>query len=181
MSEILIVPVGNLKPHPRNPRIIKDDKFQKLVKSLQDFPQMLNKRPLVCYTDPEDGKLIIIGGNQRFKAALELGMVELPVMMADDLTAEQREEFLIKDNLNYGEWEKNMLTEWPAENLDDWGVELPQFQHFTPTFNPGASSGKMTDDKLTDAKNNLESAFVNDRPKFEVCCPECAHIFKIDK
>ena len=141
---------------------------------------MLNKRPLVCYTDPEDGKLVIIGGNQRYKAAVELGMPELPVMMADDLNPEQRDEFLLKDNLNYGEWNKEMLTEWPAENLDDWGVELPQM-FFTPTFNPGASSGQMTDKKLNDAGKELAGAFNNDRPKFEVCCPECAHVFKIDK
>mgnify|MGYP003403002442 FL=1 len=180
MSEIILTPVGNIKPHPNNPREIKDEKFKQLVKSIQDFPEMLSLRPLVCYTDTVDSKLIIIGGNQRYAAAIELGYTELPVMTADDLSPAQRNEFLIKDNLSYGDWDKEILKDWAPESLDDWGVELPQL-HFSPTYNPTPSSGSMTDEKLQHAGNDLAGAFKHERAKYEVCCPNCTEIFFIDK
>ena len=92
------VRIGDIKPNPKNPRVIKDDKFKKLVKSLQDFPEMLEKRPLVCFTDT-DGKLVVLGGNMRLKAAKEIGLKEIPVVLADDWTEEQKNQFLIKDNV----------------------------------------------------------------------------------
>ena len=95
--------ITEVKPNPNNPRTIKDERFAKLVKSIKDFPEMLEKRPLVCYTDT-DGKLVVLGGNMRLKAAKECGLKEVPVMLADDWTAEQRQQFLIKDNVGFGEW-----------------------------------------------------------------------------
>ncbi len=121
----MIVPISSIKPNKNNPRIIKDDKFKKLAKSIQEFPDMLNKRQLVCYTDT-DGKYVVIGGNMRLKAAQELGLKELPILLADNWTQEQRDEFLIKDNVGFGEWDWDQLAnEWDADILNDWGLDLP--------------------------------------------------------
>ena len=120
-----VVKITQVKPNPKNPRIIKDDKFRKLVKSIQEFPDMLNKRPLIVFTDT-DGKYVVLGGNMRLKACTEIGLKEIPVILADEWTEEQKAEFLIKDNVGFGEWDWDQLTnEWDAEKLDDWGLDLP--------------------------------------------------------
>ena len=120
-----IVKISEVKPNPKNPRIIKDGKFQKLVKSIQEFPDMLNKRPLIVFTDV-DGKYVVLGGNMRLKALNELKYTEIPVIVADEWTEEQKAEFLIKDNVGFGEWDWDILAnEWDAEKLDDWGLDLP--------------------------------------------------------
>ena len=120
--------IKKIKPNPNNPRLIKDDKFQKLVKSIKEFPEMLEKRPLVCVTDV-DGKVYPLGGNMRLKAAQELGMKELPVTLADDWTEEQRRQFVIKDNIGYGDWDWDVIAnEWDAEQLSEWGLDIPDFK-----------------------------------------------------
>jgi ParB-like chromosome segregation protein Spo0J len=122
--------VSKLKPNPSNPRVIKDEKFKKLVKSLQEFPEMMEKRPMVCVTDV-DGKMYPLGGNMRLRAIQELGMKEISdawVMMADDWTEDKRRKFTIKDNVGFGEWNWDQLAnEWDAELLQDWGLDLPMF------------------------------------------------------
>lgn len=119
------VKISTIKANSKNPRVIKDDKFKKLVKSIQEFPEMLEKRPLVCFTDV-DGKYVVLGGNMRLKASQEIGLKELPIVLADDWTQEQRDEFLIKDNVGFGEWDWDQLAnEWDAEKLNDWGLDLP--------------------------------------------------------
>ena len=119
--------ITDIKPNPKNPRVIKDEKYRQLCDSLRNFPEMLDKRPLVCFTDI-DGKLVVLGGNMRLKAAIELGMKELPVAMADDWTEEQRAEFLIKDNVGFGEWQWDELAaDWDAQQLQEWGLDLPGF------------------------------------------------------
>ncbi len=119
--------ISNLKLNPTNPRIIKDDKFKKLVQSLKDFPEMMEKRPIVCVTDI-DGKMFPIGGNMRLKVLRELGMKEIPdswVVLADDWTEEQRKEFTIKDNVGFGEWNWDDLQEnWDLDLISEWGVDL---------------------------------------------------------
>ena len=120
--------IKKIKSNPNNPRLIKDDKFQKLVKSIKEFPEMLDKRPLVCVTDV-DGKVYPLGGNMRLKAAQELGMKELPVTLADDWTEEQRRQFVIKDNIGYGDWDWDVIAnEWDAEQLSEWGLDIPDFK-----------------------------------------------------
>jgi site-specific DNA-methyltransferase (adenine-specific) len=122
------VNINKIKPNPKNPRIIKDDKFRKLVKSIEEFPQMLEKRPLVCFTDVDD-KLVVLGGNMRLKAAKEVGLKELLVMLADDWTEEQKNEFLIKDNVGFGEWDWNDLqADWDTEQLEEWGLDMPDLE-----------------------------------------------------
>ncbi len=121
------VKISEIKANSKNPRIIKDDKFKKLVQSIREFPEMLEKRPLVCFTDI-DGKYVVLGGNMRLKASQEVGLKELPIVLADDWTQEQRDEFLIKDNVGFGEWDWDQLAnEWDADKLDEWGLDVPNF------------------------------------------------------
>ena len=120
-----LVNIKEVKPNPKNPRLIKDGKFKKLVKSIQEFPDMLNKRPLIVFTDV-DGKYVVLGGNMRLKACKEIGLKEIPVILADEWTEEQKAEFLIKDNVGFGEWDwESLANEWDVEKLDDWGLDLP--------------------------------------------------------
>ena len=119
--------IAEIKPNPKNPRVIRDEKFKKLVASLQEFPQMLEKRPLVCFTDT-DGKFVVLGGNMRLRAAQELKLESLPIMLADDWTEEQKAEFLIKDNVGFGEWNwEELANDWDSEKLDVWGLDVPGF------------------------------------------------------
>ena len=123
--------ISKIKSNSNNPRIIKDDKFKKLVKSLTEFPEMMSKRPLVCVTDV-DGKIYPLGGNMRLKALQEIGHKEIPdewVQMADEWTEEQRREFVIKDNVGFGEWDwDDLANNWDTEKLQDWGLDIPNFE-----------------------------------------------------
>jgi DNA modification methylase len=124
---MMIVDINLIKPNPKNPRTIKDDKFEKLKQSIQEFPDMLNKRPLICFTD-KDGKYVILGGNMRLKASKDIGLKELPIILADEWTEEQKAEFLIKDNVGFGEWDWDQLhSDWDTEKLEDWGLDVPEF------------------------------------------------------
>ena len=116
-----IAAIGTIIPNPSNPRIIKDDKFKKLVKSIEEFPQMLELRPIVV-----DSNMVVLGGNMRLKACIAAGLKEVPIIVADQLTDEQKGEFIIKDNVGFGEWDWDLLAnEWDVESLTDWGLELP--------------------------------------------------------
>lgn len=116
------VKASQIKPNPNNPRLIKDDKFKKLVESLKSFPEMSDVRPVVVNTD-----MIILGGNMRFKAMQEAGWKEIPVQIVDWPEEKQRE-FIIKDNVSGGEWDWEMIAnEWDSTDLDNWGLDVPGF------------------------------------------------------
>lgn len=116
--------ITQIKPNPNNPRIIKDNKFKQLVKSIQDFPQMLELRPIVI-----DENNIVLGGNMRLKACQEAGLTEVPVVQAKDLTEEQKKEFIVKDNVGYGEWDwDDLANNWDVEQLTEWGLDIPNFE-----------------------------------------------------
>ena len=118
---IQVVKIKDIKNNPNNPRIIKDDKFKKLVASIREFPKMLEIRPIVVNDD-----MIVLGGNMRLKAIKELGLTEAPVIKISDLTDDEQRQFIIKDNAGFGEWDWNMLAnEWDVEDLDKWGLDLP--------------------------------------------------------
>jgi DNA modification methylase len=115
------VKISEVKTNPKNPRLIKDDKFRKLVKSIQEFPQMLELRPIVV-----DENNIVLGGNMRLKACKEAGMKEVYIVKAENLTELQKDEFIVKDNVGFGEWDWDMLAnEWDVEKIQDWGLDLP--------------------------------------------------------
>jgi site-specific DNA-methyltransferase (adenine-specific) len=122
ISKIEYLPIWKIKNNPNNPRLVKDDKFKKLVKSIQDFPEMLDKRPIIVNED-----MIVLGGNMRLKACNEAGLKEVPVIVAN-WTEEQERQFIIKDNLGYGEWDWEIIAnEWDADELNDWGLDIPDF------------------------------------------------------
>jgi DNA modification methylase len=117
------VAIGELKPNPNNPRIIKDDKFKKLVQSIKDLPEMAEVRPIVVNTD-----MVVLGGNMRLKAMREAGWKEVPIEVVDWDEDKQRQ-FIIKDNVSGGEWDWDMLAnEWDADELNEWGLDLPEFE-----------------------------------------------------
>ena len=121
--ETQILKISEIKLNPENPRLIKDDKFKKLVNSIKEFPEMLKIRPIVVNKD-----MIILGGNMRFKACKEAGLKEIPVIVANELTSDQEREFLIKDNVSGGEWDWNLLNDWDTDQLEDWGVDVPELK-----------------------------------------------------
>jgi site-specific DNA-methyltransferase (adenine-specific) len=121
---ITIAKISSIKPNPNNPRLIKDDKFKKLVKSIQEFPEMLNLRPIVVNADS-----VVLGGNMRLKACKEAGLKLVPVIYAEDLTEEQQKQFIIKDNVGFGEWDwEDLANNWNAEELSEWGLDIPDFK-----------------------------------------------------
>jgi len=115
------VKIGKIKNNPNNPRLIKDDKFKKLVRSIKEFPEMLEIRPIVVDKDN-----IVLGGNMRLRACQEAGLKEVHIIQADKLTEKQQREFIIKDNVGFGEWDwDDLANEWDTEELEDWGLDLP--------------------------------------------------------
>ena len=116
------VKISEVKPNPNNPRLIKDDKFKKLVKSIQDFPDMLNVRPIVVNKD-----MIVLGGNMRLKAIKEAGHTEVAIEIVD-WTEQQQKEFIVKDNVGFGEWDwDDLANNWDIQELTDWGLDIPNF------------------------------------------------------
>jgi len=116
-----LIKLSKIKSNPNNPRIIKDVKFKKLVNSIKEFPEMLEKRPIVV-----DENLIVLGGNMRTKACKEAGLKEVWIDIADKWSEEQKQEFIIKDNSGFGEWDWDILAnEWDVDKLNDWGLDLP--------------------------------------------------------
>jgi DNA modification methylase len=119
-----LIPISKVKANPNNPRIIKDEKFKKLVKSIQEFPQMLEIRPIVV-----NEEMIVLGGNMRLKACQESGLKEVHIIKASELTEEQQKEFIIKDNVGFGEWDWNDLANnWDSDKLEEWGLDIPGFE-----------------------------------------------------
>jgi len=119
--QIKKVKITSVKPNKANPRIINDFKFGKLVKSIREFPEMLKIRPIVVNKEN-----VILGGNMRYKASLDAGLKEVYIIKAEDLTDEQQQEFIIKDNVGFGEWDwDDLANHWDVDKLSDWGVDVP--------------------------------------------------------
>ena len=119
------VKISKVKGNPSNPRIIKNDKFKKLVKSIQEFPEMLKLRPIVV-----DEDFMVLGGNMRLKASKEAGLKEVWIEIAEGLSEDQQKEFIVKDNVGFGEWDWDVLAnEWNVLELMDWGVNVPTIKN----------------------------------------------------
>ena len=145
------VKLSDIKLNPNNPRLIKDDKFKKLVQSIIDFPEMLKIRPIVVNED-----MIILGGNMRFKACKEAGLKEVPIIKTKGLSEEKQREFLIKDNIAGGEWDWNLLAnEWDELKLTEWGLDVWQ-----PTAEVDYSilDGEDVSEQLSDMTNGVKKA-----------------------
>lgn len=118
------VKITEVISNPNNPRLIKDDKFKKLVKSIQEFPDMLNVRPIVVNKD-----MIVLGGNMRLKAIKEAGHTDVAVQIVD-WTEDQQKEFIIKDNASFGEWDwSDLANNWDSDELTDWGIDIIGFSN----------------------------------------------------
>jgi len=119
---IQVVKIKDIKSNPSNPRVIKDEKFQKLCESIKAFPKMLELRPIVVNDD-----MVVLGGNMRLKALTHIGLKEAPVIKASDLTEEQQRQFIIKDNVGFGEWDWDLLAnDWDSSEAEEWGLDVWQ-------------------------------------------------------
>jgi hypothetical protein len=156
------VPINTVKANPNNPRIIKDDKFAKLVKSIKDFPDMLNVRPIVVNKD-----MVVLGGNMRLKAIKEAGYKEVAIEIVD-WTEQQQKEFIVKDNVGYGEWDwSDLANNWDSDQLEEWGLDIPGFsnvedlgENFSLPDGDKAPFQQMTftlaDEQATQIKNAID-------------------------
>ena len=137
-----LVKINKVKANETNPRLIKDSKFKKLVTSIKEFPEMLKLRPIVVNKD-----MVVLGGNMRLKACKEAGLKEVYVLKADDLTEEQQKEFIVKDNVGFGEWDWDILAnEWDVNKLEDWGLDGFPFE-------------EEEEKELKDISDSIESSF----------------------
>ena len=162
--------INELKSNESNPRVIKDYKFKKLIKSIKDFPEMLELRPIII-----DENNIILGGNMRYRACKEAGLKEVPVKIAKGLTEEQKKEFIVKDNVGYGEWEWDSLgNEWDSTILEEWGLDV--WQNIDDTVNKINSMEEWVGMPDFEAKDNPYKIIINfetqeDRDEFHKLHP----------
>ena len=171
------IKLSRLKPNPNNPRVIRDHKFKQLCKSIEDFPKMMRHRPIVV-----DADYVILGGNMRLRALQFLGFREIPadwVSVASEFTEEEKPEFVIKDNTNFGEWDNEALAnEWDDKPLEDWGHDVPTIgqddeqytQNIeTPVYEPVNEKPNLTDlfddEKTLSLIKDIEGAEISDSEK----------------
>ena len=139
------VKISKVKGNPSNPRIIKNDKFKKLVKSIKEFPEMLKLRPIVV-----DEDMMVLGGNMRLKASKDAGLKEVWIEIAEGLTEEQKKEFIVKDNVGFGEWEWDMLAnEWDSVQLAEWGLDVWENED-----DKEPEAGLIEDDEIPEVKES---------------------------
>lgn len=118
-----LVKIAEVRSNENNPRFIKDHKFKKLVTSIKEFPEMLKLRPIVV-----NNEMVVLGGNMRLKACKEAGLKEVWILKAEELTEAQQREFIVKDNVGFGEWDWDLLAnEWDSKKLNDWALDVPKF------------------------------------------------------
>jgi len=143
----------DIKPNPNNPRVLRDEKFAKLKQSIQEFPKMLSLRPIVI-----DENNVVLGGNMRLRALQDLGYTDIDdtcVKYAKDLTEEEKQRFIIADNVAFGEWDWDTLAnDWEVEDLEAWGLEIPQFD-------------TVEEQEMEDLSDKIKSMF-----KIEVICKD---------
>ena len=140
--------------NPDNPRVVKDYKFKKLVKSIIEFPQMLELRPIVVNED-----FVVLGGNMRLKACIEAQIKDVPVLVADTLTKKQQQQFIIKDNSNFGEWDWDMLANtWDVDELKEWGLDVPKWSEDISVFDEDISFDL---DGENDDKSHIKKIVLN--------------------
>lgn len=144
--KIEYVSIDTIKKNPKNPRIIKNEKFDLLIKSIHDCPDMFDARPILI--SDRTGELIIMGGNMRYEAAKALKMEKVPVIIMQRLTEIQEKEIAIKDNGAWGEWDFDILAnEWRDLPIKEWGIEISQF-NFIPDENK-----QIDEDAMAETKN----------------------------
>tara|TARA_R110000787_G_scaffold9948_1_gene34311 strand:+ start:1134 stop:1682 length:549 start_codon:yes stop_codon:yes gene_type:complete len=175
------VKINEVFSNPVNPRTIKQAEFKKLVKSIKEFPEMLNLRPIVV--NSEGG---IIGGNMRYLACKEIGLKEIPIIRAENLTEAQIEQFIIKDNVSFGEWDWDILAnDWKSSELNEWGLGVwenkDETTAFEPSMFPSQSDKEVTDEDIQKGVDQIGGTFQKGTEKkfIETMCPECGHEFNV--
>ncbi len=147
------VKISEIKANPENPRVIRDDKFKQLVNSIKKFPKMLEVRPIAVNAD-----MVVLGGNMRLKACKDAGMKEVTIVVLDNFNEQEQKEFIIKDNVAFGEWDYELLAnEWDIEKLDDWGLNVPVFGTDEP-IDYSILEGADISDQMTDMAGNVKKA-----------------------
>ena len=159
-AKIQKVSISSIKENDANPRFINKHKFQKLVNSVKEFPEMLSLRPIVVDKDN-----IILGGNMRYKACKEIGLKEVYIIQADDLGEKKAQEFIIKDNVGFGEWDWDILANtFDNVELKEWGLDV--WQPEEEVSNNTDYTNNSLDEKLNrflDAKiKNITIPFENE-------------------
>lgn len=177
MNSINIVDINKIKENNANPRLIKDDKFLKLVNSIKELPEMLSIRPIVV-----NAEMMVLGGNMRLKACKAAGLKQVPIIIADNLTEEKQKEFIIKDNVGFGEWDWEILAnEWNDNDLEEWGLDVYNWAaghdinsmsdsdvDLTEEFDPiGKMDGKHRVVFLFDGEEEAESYLLSIGVKFK--------------
>ena len=148
------LPIKKIKTNPNNPRVINNENFQKLVKSITEFPKMLELRPLVI-----DENNIVLGGNMRLKACTEAGLKKIPVLRANELSEKEKERFIITDNVSYGEWDEvDLVTNWNLDELDSWGLKIELAEKLEEKI-----EGEVEFSEFLDEENNYVVLFFNNR------------------
>lgn len=189
------IKVSSIKSNPNNPRVIKDAKFETLMKSILDFPQMMELRPIIV-----DESNIVLGGNMRLKAIKQLGYKEIPptwIKKASDLTEDQKKQFIVKDNVGFGEWDFDDLTKnWNTEQLIEWGLDIPDFGSAgtenkdqnniytakikTPIYEPNGEKPKIEDlcdiTKVSELNKKIQDADISTEEKFFLTMAAQRHI-----
>jgi len=168
------VKISTVKNNPDNPRVINDAKFKKLVNSIREFPAMLEIRPIVV-----DKDMTVLGGNQRLKACTEAGLKDVFIIKAGGLTKEQQDEFILKDNTSFGEWDWEKLSVWDEKVLQDWGV-IEDFsgEEYTAIIDPNTDYKEYSEEDMAKAREGM-SDFTNVTSTITVTCPHCAEDFEI--
>lgn len=177
--KIEIVKIKEVKNNPNNPRIIKDDNFKKLVKSIKEFPEMLKLRPIVVNEEME-----VLGGNMRLKASKEAGLKEVPIIKASELTPEQQKEFIIKDNVSFGDWDYDTLAnEWSDTSLNEWGLNVWENldEKYEPVLVPETKYSDITREEIEKEARKLADQIIKGQTLVDVICSKCGHEFKIEK
>ena len=167
------VKINEIKPNQNNPRLIKDYKFKKLVDSIKEFPEMLEKRPIVV-----DEDMIVLGGNMRLKACQEAGLKEVDILIAQGWTEEQKREFIIKDNVGFGEWDWDLLAnDWDNLLLEKWGLDGVKFDWDNLDYIEEAEKKDVAEDKIVIAlgdANKIKSEITENLNKWlEKNYPQC--------
>ena len=161
------VKINKIKTNPNNPRLIKGHKFEELVQSIKDFPEMLKLRPIVV-----NKEMIVLGGNMRLKACIDAGLKEVWIAKAWELTQEQEQEFIVKDNVGFGEWDWDMLANgWENDKLNDWGMDVwTDSANLDDFFEEAAEQKEETKNELEWHKDFVDFVQEYDDNVYELAC-----------
>lgn len=183
-AKINKVKISSVLENKENPRVINKDKFKKLVSSIKEFPEMLALRPIVV-----DKNNVILGGNMRYKACREIGLKEIYVIQASDLTDKQAEEFIIKDNIGFGQWDWDILANsFDNVELKEWGLDVWQPEeevdldsNFTPEYKPSTDNKQLSAEEYEKRKQELNNKeYHTDKDLLPCICPNCFHEFYVE-